>query len=121
MSDETPETSEGTLSFLLIMNLADHSIAAFLTVEAQLKDIVQNLYNLIVQSYDHRGNQTQEAMKREVYDYYLENYLVVNDLKLTLFQPVTHSELGETISNSALDPRGHPSRHHKLRRKLQEP
>lgn len=38
-----------------------------LTAEAQLKDIVQNLYNLIVQSYDHHGNKTQEAMKREMY------------------------------------------------------
>jgi mediator of RNA polymerase II transcription subunit 10 len=36
-------------------------------VEGQLKDIVQNLYNLIVQGYDHHGNKTQEAMKREVY------------------------------------------------------
>jgi|TARA_R110002003_G_scaffold1005_6_gene22022 mediator of RNA polymerase II transcription subunit 10 len=39
---------------------------AALTAEAQLKDIVQNLYNLIVQSYDHQGNKTQEAMKREM-------------------------------------------------------
>jgi hypothetical protein len=68
MSDESIETSESTLSFLDI-ELANISTAAFLTVEAQLKDIVQNLYNLIVQSYDHRGNQTQEAMKREVYDH----------------------------------------------------
>jgi mediator of RNA polymerase II transcription subunit 10 len=39
---------------------------AVLTAEAQLKDIVQNLYNLIVQSYDHQGSKTQDAMKREV-------------------------------------------------------
>jgi mediator of RNA polymerase II transcription subunit 10 len=43
---------------------------AILDAEAQLKDIVQNLYNLIVQSYDHRGGQTQEAMKREMYVQY---------------------------------------------------
>ena len=41
--------------------------AAIIEVEAQLKDIVQNLYNLIVQGYDHHGNTTQEAMKREMY------------------------------------------------------
>ncbi|KAJ4362024.1 RNA polymerase II mediator complex subunit [Neocucurbitaria cava] len=35
-------------------------------VETQLKDIVQNLYNLIVQSFDHHGSKTQEAMKREI-------------------------------------------------------
>lgn len=36
-------------------------------VEAQLKDIVQNLYNLIVQSFDHQGPPTHDAMKREMY------------------------------------------------------
>ena len=36
-------------------------------VEAQLKDIVQNLYNLIVQPFDHQGSATQDAMKREMY------------------------------------------------------
>jgi uncharacterized membrane protein YgaE (UPF0421/DUF939 family) len=41
--------------------------AAIIDVEAQLKDIVQNLYNLIVQAYDHHGSKTQEAMKREMY------------------------------------------------------
>lgn len=41
-------------------------VAAIVEVEAQLKDIVQNLYNLIVQAYDHHGNTTQEAMKREM-------------------------------------------------------
>ncbi|KAL1797863.1 hypothetical protein ACET3X_004469 [Alternaria dauci] len=40
--------------------------AAIIDVEAQLKDIVQNLYNLIVQAYDHHGSKTQEAMKREI-------------------------------------------------------
>lgn len=40
---------------------------AIIDVEAQLKDIVQNLYNLIVQAYDHHGSKTQEAMKREMY------------------------------------------------------
>jgi mediator of RNA polymerase II transcription subunit 10 len=41
-------------------------LAVIVEVEAQLKDIVQNLYNLIVQAYDHHGNTTQEAMKREM-------------------------------------------------------
>jgi mediator of RNA polymerase II transcription subunit 10 len=46
-------------------------IEAIIVAEAQLKDIVQNLYNLIVQAYDHHGNKTQEAMKREMYvNYY---------------------------------------------------
>jgi len=42
------------------------TIVPILTAEAQLKDIVQNLYNLIVQSYDHHGSKTQDAMKREM-------------------------------------------------------
>ena len=33
----------------------------------QLKLIVQNLYNLIVQSLDHQGTLTEDAMKREMY------------------------------------------------------
>jgi mediator of RNA polymerase II transcription subunit 10 len=53
-------------SSLVYPYATDTSIVAILTAEAQLKDIVQNLYNLIVQSYDHRGTQTQEAMKREM-------------------------------------------------------
>jgi hypothetical protein len=57
------------LSLPQYIHATDISIAAILTAEAQLKDIVQNLYNLIVQSYDHRGGQTQEAMKREMYVY----------------------------------------------------
>lgn len=40
-------------------------------IEAQLKDVVQNLYNLIVQPFDHQGSQTQDAMKREMYDAYV--------------------------------------------------
>jgi mediator of RNA polymerase II transcription subunit 10 len=45
---------------------ANVSIAAIVIAEGQLKDIVQNLYNLIVQAYDHHGNKTQEVMKREM-------------------------------------------------------
>jgi hypothetical protein len=63
-------TSENSdrIRFPLLMHpyATDTKIVAILTAEAQLKDIVQNLYNLIVQSYDHRGTQTQEAMKREM-------------------------------------------------------
>jgi len=44
-----------------------YAIAAIIDVEAQLKDIVQNLYNLIVQAYDHHGSKTQEAIRREMY------------------------------------------------------
>jgi mediator of RNA polymerase II transcription subunit 10 len=32
-----------------------------------MKDIVQNLFNLMVQSFDHQGNATQDAMRREMY------------------------------------------------------
>jgi hypothetical protein len=49
------------------VSATDIVVAAILSVEAQLKDIVQNLYNLIVQSYDHHGSKTDEAMKREMY------------------------------------------------------
>ena len=47
-------------------NMANYREAPILAVEAQLKDIVQNLYTLIVQSFDHQGNPTQDAMKREM-------------------------------------------------------
>ena len=36
-------------------------------VQDELKAIIQNLYNLIVQALDHQGSPTQEAMKREMY------------------------------------------------------
>lgn len=35
-------------------------------IDEQLKLIVQNLYNLIVQSLDHQGTLTEDAMKREI-------------------------------------------------------
>jgi mediator of RNA polymerase II transcription subunit 10 len=35
-------------------------------VQDELKAIIQNLYNLIVQALDHQGSPTQEAMKREI-------------------------------------------------------
>jgi len=35
-------------------------------VHLQMKDIVQNLYALVVQAYEHHGPQTQDAMKREI-------------------------------------------------------
>lgn len=56
-------------------------VAAIIDVEAQLKDIVQNLYNLIVQAYDHHGSKTQEAMKREMYAIAIERglYSETND------------------------------------------
>ncbi|KAI4960854.1 RNA polymerase II mediator complex subunit [Alternaria arbusti] len=50
-------------------------------VEAQLKDIVQNLYNLIVQAYDHHGSKTQEAIRREIQS------LVQNLVKLSRTAP----------------------------------
>jgi len=49
------------------VDMLTFSAAPLVAVEMQLKDIVQNLYNLIVQSYDHHGDKTQEAMKREMY------------------------------------------------------
>lgn len=51
------------------------------TVETQLKDIVQNLYNLIVQSFDHHGSKTQDAMKREI------QVLIQNLVKLSRTAP----------------------------------
>ncbi|KAF1832203.1 mediator of RNA polymerase II transcription subunit 10 [Decorospora gaudefroyi] len=55
--------------------------SAIVAVEAQLKDIVQNLYNLIVQVYDHHGGKTHEAMKREIQS------LVQNLVKLSRTAP----------------------------------
>ncbi|OAL53014.1 RNA polymeras-like protein II mediator complex subunit 10 [Pyrenochaeta sp. DS3sAY3a] len=59
-------------------SLQDKAVAV---VEAQLKDIVQNLYNLIVQSFDHHGTKTQEAMKREIQS------LIQNLVKLSQSAP----------------------------------
>jgi hypothetical protein len=53
-------------SFLHLHRNPNSCTVPVLTAEAHLKDIVQNLYNLIVQSYDHHGSKTQEAMKREM-------------------------------------------------------
>jgi hypothetical protein len=83
------------------------SIAPVLTAEAQLKDIVQNLYNLIVQSYDHHGNKTQDAMKREMFvrqDTKLKTFAV-----LTISQPVAHPKPGEALTNRALYQYKHPT------------
>jgi hypothetical protein len=52
---------------LWCVRATDVVVEAIVIAEAQLKDIVQNLYNLIVQSYDHHGSKTDEAMKREMY------------------------------------------------------
>jgi mediator of RNA polymerase II transcription subunit 10 len=32
----------------------------------QIKAVVQNLYNLMVQTHDHQGTLTEDAMKREM-------------------------------------------------------
>ncbi|KAH6876146.1 mediator of RNA polymerase II transcription subunit 10 [Alternaria rosae] len=55
--------------------------SAIIDVEGQLKDIVQNLYNLIVQAYDHHGSKTQEAIRREIQS------LVQNLVKLSRTAP----------------------------------
>ncbi|KAH7382344.1 mediator of RNA polymerase II transcription subunit 10 [Pyrenochaeta sp. MPI-SDFR-AT-0127] len=57
------------------------SDSAISMVETQLKDIVQNLYNLIVQSFDHHGSKTQDAMKREI------QVLIQNLVKLSQSAP----------------------------------
>jgi mediator of RNA polymerase II transcription subunit 10 len=54
-------------SAVLLRLVLTCAIAAIIDVEGQLKDIVQNLYNLIVQAYDHHGSKTQEAIRREMY------------------------------------------------------
>ncbi|KAF1918971.1 mediator of RNA polymerase II transcription subunit 10 [Ampelomyces quisqualis] len=72
---------------------AENFHPAILTAEAQLKDIVQNLYNLIVQSYDHRGGQTQEAMKREIQS------LIQNLLKLSRTAPDVHVDIPPEVTN----------------------
>ena len=47
-------------------SVADYPPAAVRRIEDQLKAIVQNLFNLIVQAFDHQGSSTQDAMKREM-------------------------------------------------------
>ncbi|KAF2009184.1 mediator of RNA polymerase II transcription subunit 10 [Aaosphaeria arxii CBS 175.79] len=67
--------------------------AATNQVETQLKDIVQNLYNLIVQSFDHQGNPTQDAMKREM------QVLVQNLLNLTRTAPSVNIEIPPDVTS----------------------
>ncbi|KAH8707607.1 mediator of RNA polymerase II transcription subunit 10 [Phaeosphaeriaceae sp. PMI808] len=69
------------------------SDAAILTAEAQLKDIVQNLYNLIVQSYDHHGIKTEEAMKREIQS------LIQNLVKLSRTAPSVSVDIPPEVTN----------------------
>ncbi|KAF2651991.1 mediator of RNA polymerase II transcription subunit 10 [Lophiostoma macrostomum CBS 122681] len=61
-------------------------------VEAQLKDIVQNLYNLVVQPFDHQGNATQDAMKREIQS------LVENLVKLSQTAPSVHIDIPPEVT-----------------------
>jgi len=68
------------------------SAAPLVAVEMQLKDIVQNLYNLIVQSYDHHGDKTQEAMKREIQS------LVQNLVKLSTTAPSVHIDIPPEVT-----------------------
>lgn len=67
-------------------------------VEAQLKDIIQHLFNLIVQSFDHQGGSTQEAMKREMH------YLIQSLIKLSQSAPhvaiVIPPEVTSYVENS---------------------
>ncbi|KAL6709309.1 RNA polymerase II mediator complex subunit [Coniothyrium glycines] len=64
-----------------------------LAVEAQLKDIVQNLYNLIVQSYDHHGDKTQTAMKREM------QALIQNLVKLSRTAPSVNIHIPPEVTS----------------------
>ncbi|KAF2738705.1 mediator of RNA polymerase II transcription subunit 10 [Polyplosphaeria fusca] len=61
-------------------------------VEARLKDIVQNLYNLIVQATDHQGLPTQDAMKREI------SSLVQNLVKLARTAPTVQIDLPREVT-----------------------
>ena len=51
------------------------------SAQDQLKVVIQNLYNLIVQGIEHQGPATQEAMKREIQS------LVANLITLTRNAP----------------------------------
>jgi len=56
-------------------------------VDGQLKAIVQNLYNLIVQSLDHQGPTTESAMKTEI------STLIKNLVDLTRTAPHLATEI----------------------------
>ncbi|KAH6633176.1 RNA polymeras-like protein II mediator complex subunit 10 [Boeremia exigua] len=66
---------------------------AIVLVERQLKDIVQTLYNLIVQAYDHHGIKTQEAMKREV------QALIQDLVKLSQTAPLVQIDIPPEVTN----------------------
>ncbi|KAF9690929.1 hypothetical protein EKO04_010972 [Ascochyta lentis] len=66
---------------------------AIVAVERQLKDIVQTLYNLIVQAYDHHGSKTQDAMKREIQS------LIQNLVKLSQTAPSVHIDVPPEVTN----------------------
>lgn len=44
-----------------------HRVLSLTKPVDHMKDVVQNLYNLIVQTYDHRGTNTELAMREEMF------------------------------------------------------
>ncbi|KAF2267814.1 RNA polymeras-like protein II mediator complex subunit 10 [Lojkania enalia] len=72
--------------------MAPQASAQLNAVETQLKDIVQNLYVLIVQCVEHQGSQTQEAMKREIQS------LVQNIIKLSRTAPSINIDIPPEVT-----------------------
>lgn len=54
------------VSYFIEQNNSKMAPTTLAQIDEQLKLIVQNLYNLIVQSLDHQGTLTEDAMKREI-------------------------------------------------------
>ncbi|KAF2637176.1 RNA polymeras-like protein II mediator complex subunit 10 [Massarina eburnea CBS 473.64] len=73
--------------------VVDSSTAPVAIVEAQLKDIVQNLYNLMVQSFDHRGEPTQNAIKGEIQS------LVQNMVRLSQSAPSVNIDIPPEVTS----------------------
>ncbi|KAF2680340.1 mediator of RNA polymerase II transcription subunit 10 [Lentithecium fluviatile CBS 122367] len=73
--------------------MAPTALGPVVAVEAQMKDIVQNLYNLMVQSFDHQGNLTHDAMKREIQS------LVQNLLKLSQTAPAVYVDIPPEVTS----------------------
>ncbi|KAF1958290.1 mediator of RNA polymerase II transcription subunit 10 [Byssothecium circinans] len=73
--------------------MAPQASTPIASVETQLKNIVQGLYNLMVQSYDHRGEPTQNAIKAEMQS------LVQNMVKLSQSAPSVNIDIPPEVTS----------------------
>ncbi|KAK7183161.1 RNA polymerase II mediator complex subunit [Paraphaeosphaeria sporulosa] len=69
-----------------------NSAAPVAVAEEHMKEIVQSLYNLIVQGYDHQGALTVGAMKRDI------QHLIEQLVKLSQMAPDVHINIPPEVT-----------------------